>query len=120
MEQLLDYQAQVSGMSRLFEVSVVSSDLADGQNVTLRAILPSDSGILVLWPAIPNASAAAFIHGDLITHFEGGTRGPLWGIQMTNEKGRRSFRSDGRHLRLRHSPTVGDMHHFQVGQLVAL
>lgn len=50
----------------LVDKSILSTDLTDGQDFALRTIIPSDSGILVLRPPIPDASATSLVDHHLI------------------------------------------------------
>jgi hypothetical protein len=53
----------------LFQASVLSSDLTDRQNFAFRAIvIPSDPGVLVLWPPVPDANANPVMNHYLVAN----------------------------------------------------
>ena len=58
-----------NGAPGLFQASVLSSDLTDRQNFAFRAIvIPSDPGVLVLWPPVPDADANTFMDHHLVAN----------------------------------------------------
>lgn len=68
------------GSSDLFiKVCFFRSDAADGQNATLRAIRPTDLGVVVLRSPVPDAHATLVVYQHFLTHL-----GRLVGWRMPN------------------------------------